>query len=538
MGLVIFRCDSSLAIGSGHVMRCRTLARALKRRGAEIVFLCRRQPGDLIALLEQEFRVLVLTTCPQISPEAEQVTSIKGRELYSSWLGCSEEQDAIESLAALAHGQLQSPSWVVVDHYALAALWEHRVQEDLRLAGSSTPNVLALDDLADRVHQVNVLVDASRPDSAAPGPYRDLVPETCTTLLGPAYALLEPIYMQLQPLLAARSKLDRVLVFFGGMDASNHAGVALQALSHPRLLHLSVDVAVGTATPHLADLESRVLQRPNTKLHVGLPSLAGLMARADLALGAAGTASWERVCLGLPCLVVPVADNQEQGARALQASGAARCLNLQAEADPVATLSMALLNVLDDPEALKGMSESCLQLGDGRGLHRVVAVMLGPAQGLRLRQALAADQWLYHWWANDPQVRLQSFHTDPIPLAQHRHWFAGRLSSPLTLLRVLVDGDGLPIGQIRFERAGESDDRVMISFSLDRLARGRGLAPRLLELGLRDMVRCWGDKCEPFGEVRSENVPSCRAFLRVGFQECPPPRQGVRCFLKSSRSAA
>jgi len=514
-------------------MRCRTLARALDARGAQIVFLCRRQSGDLIALLEQEFRVLVLPECSQHAGESDaEVEPLRGRALYAAWLGCSEEQDAMESLAALAEAQLEPPDWLVLDHYGLGAPWQQRMKDRLRLADGSAPAVLVLDDLADRSHQANVLMDANRLNPAMPDPYRDRVPEACTTLLGPAYALLDPLYARLQPLLPSRFQLARVLVFFGGMDAGNHASVALQALSHPRLRSLAVDVVVGTAAPHRADLENRVLQRPNTTLHVGLPSLAGLIARADLALGAAGTASWERACLGLPSLVVPVAENQEQGARSMEVAGVARCLNLQAAADPVAILQSALLELLDAPEALQAMSEACLHLGDGRGLARLVAALLGPASGLRLRPAQTADLWLYHWWASDHQVRRQSFNSDPIPLEQHRRWFAGRLNSPLALLRVFEDGDGLPLGQIRFERETESDPRAVIGFSIDRLARGQGLAPLLLQLGLKELAHSWGNHCEAYGEVRSDNPASCRSFLRAGFKEGPRPRPGVRCFAK------
>lgn len=519
-------------------MRCRSLARALQARGGEIVFLCRLQPGALIALLEQEFRVLAL---PELRLEAcesaVKAQPLSGRALYSAWLACTEQQDAMESLAAWAVARLQPPSWLVLDHYGLGSTWQRRMQEGLRLADGSAPAVLVIDDLADRAHQANVLIDASRLDPEAPDPYRHWVPEACTTLLGPAYAPLDHLYPRLQPLLPPRSQLARVLVFFGGMDAANHAAVALRALSHPRLLHLAVDVVVGATAPHRADLESRVLQRPNTTLHVGLPSLVGLMTRADLALGAAGTASWERACLGLPCLVVPVAENQQQGARALEAAGVARCLNLEAAADPAAVLQAALLELLETPDALKAMSEACLQLGDGRGLARVVTALLGPAPGLRLRPAQAADLWLYHWWASDPQVRRQSFNSDPIPLAQHRRWFVGRLNSPLALLRVLEDGDGLPLGQIRFERTDEEDVRAVIGVSLDRLARGRGLAPPLLELGLAELSRCWGEGCEAYGEVRADNPASCRAFLRAGFQEGLPPRPGVRSFARTARPA-
>jgi len=519
-------------------MRCRTLARALQCRGAEIIFLCRRQAGDHIALLEHEFRVLVL---PGFSPGSAGLEKddppLSGRELYSSWLGLAEEQDAQDCLSMLLDQiQVQPPAWLVVDHYGLGAAWQQRMQEGLRLDHGSTPQILVLDDLADRSHQASVLMDANRLDPMAPNPYRDFLPVATTTMIGPAYALLDSLYPQLQPLLPARSQLARVLVFFGGVDTANHTAVALEALSDTRLGHLAVEVVLGTEAPHLADLQSRVGQRPNTKLHVGLPSLAGLMARADLALGAAGTASWERACLGLPCLVVPVAENQVQGARALEAAGVARCLNLEAVADPVALLQAVLLELLDAPDQLLAMSEACLQLGDGRGVARVAAALLGPAPGLRLRPAQAADLWLYHWWASDPQVRRQSFKNDPIPVAQHCGWFTGRISSSLALLRVLEDGDGLPLGQIRFERTAEADPRAVISFSLDRLARGRGLASQLLELGLQELARCWGSSCVAYGEVRGDNPASCRAFLRAGFREGPPPRPGVRCFARTARS--
>lgn len=533
---VIFRCDASLTIGSGHVMRCRSLARALKHRGAEIAFLCRRQPGDLINHLGEEFLVLALAELPQCAPETAEHNPSTGKELYRSWLGCSEEQDAADCLAALASAHLGPPSWLVVDHYGLGSSWERLIQAGVKQARGSELQVLVLDDLANREHQASVLMDANRVNPSLPDPYRNLLPEACTTLLGPAYALLDPLYPKLQPLLPARSQLTRVLVFFGGMDSANHAALALQALNHRRLVHLWVDVVVGTGAPHRADLEARVVKRPNTNLHVALPSLAGLMARADLALGAAGTTSWERACLGLPSLVVPVAENQQLVAKALQATGVARCLDLQTAADPVQMLEGALLELLDAPEALHGMSEACHQLGDGRGLARVVATLLGPTAGLRLRPANAADLWLYHWWASDPQVRRQSFNSDPIPLAEHRRWFVERLSSPLALLRVLEDSDGLPLGQIRFERATETDLRAVISFSLDPVARGRGLATRLLQLGLTELARCWGGSCEAYGEVRDDNLASCGAFLLTNFKEGLAPRPGIRFFSRPCSS--
>ena len=179
-------------------------------------------------------------------------------------------------------------------------------------------------------------------------------------------------------------------------------------------------------------------------------------------------------------------------------------------------------------------SQACLKLGDGRGVARVAAALLGPVPGLRLRAASSADLWLYHWWASDPQVRSQSFNSNPIRPEEHVRWFKARLGSPLALLLVLEDGDGLPLGQIRFERATVADPRVVIGFSLDRLVRGRGLASHLLQLGVKELARCWGSGFEVYGEVLTDNSASCRAFLRAGFLEDLPPREGVRCFSRTA----
>lgn len=529
---LVFRCDSSLAIGSGHVMRCRNLARALQRRGADVLFLCREQPGDLIALLAEEFGVMRLPALPGLKPEME---AREGRDLYGAWLGCSQQDDAEACLNVIRAAAAGPIDWLVVDHYGLDQAWERSICEGLSGIQGHAPRLLVFDDLADRPHQADVLVDANRFDASAWDAYRALVPAGCRLLLGPAYAPLDPLYPQLQPLAPQRSTLRRVLVFFGGVDQANHTAVAVQALGHPEVADLAVDVVLAAAAPHHATVARLVQQRPLTQLHGGLPSLAGLMLRADLAIGAAGTASWERAALALPTLVTPVADNQHQGAQALVDAGAALLVDPQQDEDRGALLIQAIRNLMERPERLPQLSDAARALGDGRGLERIVSAMLGPAPTRRLRPATLADEGLFFVWANDPEVRRQSFNTDPIPLDQHQRWFRNRLQSPDALLRVLVDAEGLPLGQIRFERRATEPVRAVIGFSLDPVARGYGLAPELLQLGADELVRQWGGAVEAYGEVRVANTASARAFLRTGFAEGPPPRPGVRCF---SRPAA
>ena len=525
---VLFRCDASLLIGSGHVMRCRNLARALKKRGIEVLFLCRELPGDLIVLLSKEFGVLRLPAQSYPEPFSE---GLQGRDLYRAWLGCSQSQDADDCLNAMQMAEIGPINWLVVDHYGLDQQWECQLCESISEIHFERPKVLVFDDLADRPHQADVLIDANRWRSTECEAYRALVPVGCRLLLGPAYAPMDALYGELQPLAPQRCSLRRVLVFFGGVDQDNHTAVVLQALGHPDLADLAVDVVLGTAAPHHTTVEKLVQQRPHTQLHSSLPSLAGLMLRADLAIGAAGTVSWERAALALPTLVTPIAINQRYGAQALVDAGAALLIVLEPLADSGAAILKALNTLQKQPELLKQLSAGARSLGDGRGLGRLLTTMLGPNQCLRLRPATLEDQDLYLAWANDPEVRRQSFNTEPIPLEQHQHWFLSRLQSPDALLRILVDSEGLPLGQIRFERSSTEPVRAAIGFSLDPAARGYRLASEfLLQLGLAELARQWGGHVDAYGEVRMDNPASARTFLSAGFVECSPPRLGVRCF--------
>jgi len=305
MTSILFRCDASRLIGSGHVMRCRTLARELRRLGAEITFIC-RQPGDLIELLRQEFHVLGL---PPLAAAASS-SPLESRALYSSWLGCSQQQDAADCLAALEQAGINSAQWLVVDHYGLDASWEVAIREGL--VSEPPPQLLVIDDLADRPHSCDLLLDQNFFGATTQQRYGGLVPAQCRQLLGPQYALLGPEYALLHHLVPPRTELRRVLVFFGGVDPANYTGQAIKTLMAPELAHLAVDVVLGLQCPHRQAVESLVAQRPHTTLHGPQPSLAGLIARADLAIGAGGATTWERACLGLPAITIPIATNQEQ----------------------------------------------------------------------------------------------------------------------------------------------------------------------------------------------------------------------------------
>ncbi len=511
MTRVVVRCDASLSIGSGHVIRCRTLGRELKKSGAEVLFLCRRQPGDLIGLLEREFQVLTLPK-QQLLP----CEGLENRELYSAWLGCSQEQDAQDFIQALLIANLNNFDWLIADHYGLDATWESQVQIGLK---KDVPHkLLAIDDLADRNHQADILLDQNFFGESSNQRYQWLVPTQCRQLLGPQYALLGPEYAVLHPLVPSRKDACRVLIFFGGVDKENLTTRALEAFNDPKLDHLSVDVVLGHASPHRKAVAELVAQRNLTTLHDPLPSLAGLIARADLAIGAGGTTSWERACLRLPSLVVTIAANQKSFTEALHNAGHIRLLG-----DASTVSSSHIRHALKTWVSESLRTNAGWNLTDGFGARRLVLAMLGTKSAISLRPAEADDESLLLHWANDPQVRKNSFSPNLITPSEHHKWFMRGLSNSNRLLLIATTEDNFPIGQIRFDRlpipANGGAQEAMIDLSIDRCARGHGLAVKVLNLGFLAMKKHWGPRIEAVAEVWTSNAASNACFARANFTE-------------------
>lgn len=528
MTSIIFRCDASNSIGSGHVIRCRTLARELQCGGAVVTFICRRQPGDLIKLLEQEFAVLALPE-QTLAP----CDGMEGRDLYGAWLGCNQEVDGTQCIEALAEAGITTASWLVVDHYGLDDLWETQLLAGL-VNGVVHPKLLVIDDLADRKHRADLLLDQNFFAAATEQRYQELVPSKCRQLLGPHYALLGPEYAQLHPLVPVRTELRRVLVFFGGVDPDNLTGRTLEVLLDPALAHLAVDVVLGRQSPHRLAVENLVCQRPFTTLHGPLPSLAGLIARADLAIGAGGATTWERACLKLPSLVVAIAENQRPFTEALHQEG-----HLQLLGDAATVSAEQIRSALLAWVTMPRQQDAGCDITDGWGASRLALAMLGPQTAISLRPADPDDEALLLRWANEPQVRASSFSPDLIARSDHHNWFHQGLADPNRLQLIATAADGCPIGQIRFDRqplpGQDGSAEATVDLSLDRCARGFGLAADLVRLGLQAMEQTWGPDIGAVAEVLTTNQASNACFSRASFVQeslspVAPPSQAVNCW--------
>jgi UDP-2,4-diacetamido-2,4,6-trideoxy-beta-L-altropyranose hydrolase len=291
----VFRADASESMGAGHISRCVTLATSLKRRGCRVTFICAK--GST-------------TYAPQVHAIADAVIELPHEPGdASTWLTVAPSVDAAATVAAIAAA---GADWLVVDHYGIGREWEQQVRPHVG-------RLMVIDDLANRPHDCDVLLDQNlRPDGAEA--YRDLVPNGAMVLQGPRYALLRDEFTQRRPH-HVRTNVNRVLVSFGGVDGANGTSTALDALGD-LATSIAVDVVIGAQHPAYEHI-TEVCKQAGYSCHVQTTAIADLMDTADLAIGAGGASSWERCIVGLPSVVLVMADNQRMIAGELAACGAA-----------------------------------------------------------------------------------------------------------------------------------------------------------------------------------------------------------------------
>ncbi len=368
---VAFRVDASLLIGSGHVMRCLTLADALRAKGAQCHFICRAHPGHLFDIIHQRGYMINALAAPvqqaQAAIKNSAATDPNQQELsaHTAWLGATWQADAQETAAVL---ETLKPDWLVADHYALDQRWEDAL---------TTPygQLLVIDDLADRPHQCQLLLDQNL--GRVSQDYAGLVPAECQVLSGPYYALLRPEYAMLRSYSLQRRQqpeLRCILVSMGGVDLPNATGQVLQALKACALPQdCCISVVMGTQAPWLHQVREQARDMPlPTEVLVNISDMAQRMADSDLAIGAAGGTSWERCCLGLPTLLVVLAQNQRSGAFALQQ---ARAASLVGGVDDIATQLPPAVVALTQGPLLAQMGGAAKILSDGLGADRLLRAM-------------------------------------------------------------------------------------------------------------------------------------------------------------------
>lgn len=475
---LLLRADANIATGTGHVMRCLALAQAWQDAGGHAVFVSAESTAAIRERLLAESCEVLSIAASAGSPDDSKQTIALARE--------------------------NAARWIVVDGYQFTAEY----QRALKSAGCKT---LFFDDYghAER-YSADLVVNQNA--GADENLYRNRDSQT-RLLLGPKYCILRREFnawrewtREIQP------AGHRVLVTMGGSDPENVTARAMAARSQMKVENLEVTVVVGGSNPNFESLQ-RAAAQAGSKITVlrDVSNIAELMAWADVALSAAGSTCWELCLLGLPALLVDVADNQTAVARELDRRGCAVHLgnSRHASAEKIAG---HLERLLKSEHVRRSLSGSCRELVDGEGAARVVSALRG---GLRLRPAQPSDIRLLWELANDPQVRAAAFSSDPIPWERHEIWFASKMKDRDCRILIAEDETGSAIGQFRVDWRSPQDGAISVSLSRDR--RGAGHGTRLIESGVEAIGReRAGARLHAF--VKPENQPSRRAFEAAGFR--------------------
>jgi len=336
---ILFRTDASVNIGTGHVMRCLALADELRQKDADISFICREEPGNLTSYIENRgYKV------HQLPGEIDIETDRKlTKEILSKYESKSD--------------------WLIIDHYDIDISYESSLRDHVK-------KIMVIDDLANREHDCDLLLDQNY--SKNENRYNGLVPENCIQLLGPEYAILRSQFQKARANLRERDGgVNRILVFMGGVDSKDITSKVLRAINILVRSDIAIDVVIGNLNPHHDEIKILASKIPNTICHHNVEDLAKLMSSADICIGAGGTTTWERCCVGLPTITIVLAGNQKDISESLDKEGA--IINLgwyqNVKENDIAECINELIN---DPKKIQSMADKSRNLVDGEGVSRVV----------------------------------------------------------------------------------------------------------------------------------------------------------------------
>ncbi len=405
--------------------------------------------------------------------------------------------------------QAQQATWIVVDGYHFDTAY----QRAIKAAGL---RLLCVDDYGHADHYVaDLVLNQNIYAHAGIYPCREPYTRLC---LGLQYALLRREFQPWQAWQRATAQVARtVLVTLGGGDADNVTLKSIHALQQIDLASIEARVVIGGSNPHANQLQATIenqkskIVKPSIHLVHNASNMPDLMAWADVAISAGGSTCWEMARLGLPNLLLVLAENQQPIAAGLARAGAS--INLGWHADVSAPqIAAALTDLLTSAEKRVQMTRHGQALVDGRGAERVVQRMAATA--IELRPVQSADCRLLWAWANDPGVRAVSFSSAPIAWEPHVRWFQTRLADPHCLFYLAVNEAETPIGQVRLD---VEDNAAVISVSLAPEMRGQGYGGEILRIAAATAFAT-APVATIHAYIKPDNDASVRAFQKAGFR--------------------
>ncbi|NVC64583.1 UDP-2,4-diacetamido-2,4,6-trideoxy-beta-L-altropyranose hydrolase [Vibrio sp. 05-20-BW147] len=454
---VVIRVDASLHIGSGHVMRCLVLADALKKQGYSIYFACLPQPGDMLSYIEErDFHVLRLTAPNElITPRYEAD--------YQAWLQRPELDDALDFIQVVGSADL-----VIADHYAIGKAWQGHIQHAFNCF------VIAIDDLA-REHDADLIIDQTLGRNA-----NDYVGRA-RPLVGSEYAILAPNFASLREFAYLRTQPEtrtKVLISMGGIDNPNATLKSLKSLVGN--VNADFTVLLSPRAPHYQEVKAWCQQQEEVQHQDFEADMANLMLEHDIAIGAPGTTSWERACLGLPSILIPLADNQQMLCEQLILHEAI----LKVALDDIDT--QLLLTYQKALSQWNDLYTSNLKLCDGLGIRRIVLEiqqLVEPQLFSRFKLSLATHsdiRQVYEWQCHPKTREFALIRTVPT-WEEHQNWMQRKLASTAGFFYLVEDKvTGEKLGVLRLDRLKAKS--YLVSIFVAPTSYGCGVATAALKM--------------------------------------------------------
>ncbi len=501
---IVIRADASVQIGSGHVMRCLTLANELREGGAEIRFVCRKLSGNLDKIIQKHHFMI------SFLPEARSTVNVTNKGPYDvEWLGVSWEQDASETISAV---QSFNIDWLVVDHYGIDNRWLRKLRKYVR-------NILVIDDLSNREFDCDILLNQTY--GLSDTDYLGKVPEACKLLIGSKYSLVRPEFSALRGKAKEKRrkpiKIKRLLISLGNMDPENYTLRILKGLQNINWhTKPSIDVVLGADAPHLEVVKKYInYQSLEINLRTDVIDMEDLLLEADLAIGAGGTTSWERCCLGLPSILIQIADNQKKVINNLVKAGAAITVK---DNDIESGLTFEFNRLQTDLSELYIISEQAFKITEGKG-GRILASMMMPIiskhrKDVTLRYAKLSDTDLIFDWQSDPNTR-KYFHNPLKPdYCEHQKWLKMKLNDSDCSLYI-IEHDECPAGVVRLDyclnkASGNEYYYVSVYIAPDQHNKGIGT------IALEYISRMYGENVL-HAEIHNDNCVSQYLFEKAGY---------------------
>lgn len=501
---IVIRADAAVQIGSGHIMRCLVLAKELTNQGHSVSFVCRRQPGDLIELIQRRGLSVIELASPvinEVNLTSNVAVESNTEADYASWLGVPWQQDADSLLAKIKDVDL-----LIVDHYGINIEWEQHVRDVLGC------KLFIIDDLL-RQHAADLLLDQTpmREDSAY------LSQSTIKRVLaGSDYALLADNFAQVRETIMyprVTAVQSKILITMGAMDVPNATGKVLEAfLQLPADERPQITVLLGQHAPHYQAVKEQVKEFGNKAKHFDyIENMAEIMCQHDIAIGAAGTTALERACLGLPSILIPLADNQRTICSNLVAANAA----IHLELDEITTKLIVQYAFL--AANLPEFRTRNLVLCDGLGVKRVLIELNGllsyRPSTLCLRKATHDDIEQVYCWQIQPQTRQYSPTPQSPSWLEHQVWMQNQLSDVQHFFYLIIDyASNLNLGVVRLNRIAQCE--YVISIFIDPSHYGKKIATSalaIIDIVHRDVTI--------HARVMQDNLASQQLFTSANYQQ-------------------